>query len=1092
MLRSSIGPTVLLGCALATVFVSAGSAQTNSCTNGLVGAVLPAGFQASDFATNAAAMAGLVQALDSPKYLSSIIPTPGLTCSSVCGTTGVRCAADASQAKPGQGEALNQSITLHRDSTSRPAATSANPAQIFFIHGPGREPSIAPLPFGEGVQGYINTLCGGPGISPSSAPTASSLALSGLKSAARLGANAFAILGSQDVTLTTLPDGSQLIAWVNLNSSALFTAVRSADGSAIKNLGQYPVGPNSQNVIAADFNGDGAYDLAVSDFGSLTDNTGGNIRIFLGKGDGTFTAGTVISTVATPVAMHAGDFNGDGKIDLAVADVTDDVVAVLLGNGDGTFQPPTKLSVSASPHSVIVDDFNQDGKLDIATSNYLGGVSVLLGNGNGTFKTEARYSSGKGRATFIASADMNGDGKTDLVVANPDANAVAFLFGNGDGTFQSPQLFLSGAEAQDFGIALGSDGAVITSPDDVGSGVVITPVTSAGAPSAPQLYMLSTPPTGVAAADLNGDKYPDMIAASGSISVLLRNPAGSFKAPVNYTLESGSQAAAVATADMNGDGRNDVIALSSTTSSTGASGGTIDILLGNGDGTLVHQNSYPMGGYPGGSFGIAASGLVIADFNGDKKLDVAAGFQTAFGGNNAGGISVLLGNGDGTLRPAVTYGGGSTSIYSLVAGDFNGDGKMDLAAGGGTDPFHGGALMILLGNGDGTFQQPKTSQVGSPAGVPGAIAAADVNGDGKLDIVATVSGTAGPSFVVLLGNGDGTFRQLTSTTIPASGSTIAVADLNGDGRPDVAIGDCCGYSESIYLLGKGDGTFQAPQHFASGSSAQSFAVTSWNNDGVPGLAVAHQIGTVAALETIASSGTPPGGGPAAQVTSAAGGVNALAPGSLASAFGADLANGQPNATTLPWPTMFEGTSVSITDSSGSKTAAPITYVSQGQVNFQIPDGVATGAGSVTVTSGDGTVSTASVTLAPFAPALFTLNASNLSAAVAICVSASGAQSSEYPYQVASGAIVAQPLNLGACSQTVLELYGTGLDAAASHAQVSIGGVSATVLYAGPQQAFPGLDQINITVPQTLAGKGSVPIVLTVGGGTSNTVNVTIQ
>lgn len=163
------------------------------------------------------------------------------------------------------------------------------------------------------------------------------------------------------------------------------------------------------------------------------------------------------------------------------------------------------------------------------------------------------------------------------------------------------------------------------------------------------------------------------------------------------------------------------------------------------------------------------------------------------------------------------------------------------------------------------------------------------------------------------------------------------------------------------------------------------------------------------------------------------------------------------------------------------------------MNFQIPDSVATGAATVGIVSGDGTTSNAHVTLAPFAPALFTLNTANLAAAVAVCVSASGEQTTEYPYQVVNGAIVAQPLNLGACAQTVLLLYGTGFDqGSASDVQVTIGGVALPPLFAGPQTVYPGLDQINVTIPQSLAGRGSVTVAISAGGTASNSVNLTIQ
>ncbi len=236
-----------------------------------------------------------------------------------------------------------------------------------------------------------------------------------------------------------------------------------------------------------------------------------------------------------------------------------------------------------------------------------------------------------------------------------------------------------------------------------------------------------------------------------------------------------------------------------------------------------------------------------------------------------------------------------------------------------------------------------------------------------------------------------------------------------------------------------------------------------------------------------------GSHPLSEVSSAAFGGGTLAPGSLASAYGTDLANGAPAAPPLPWPAVVGGTSVGIADSAGMYTAAPLTYASTGQVNFDIPDKVAVGPATVTVTSGDGTASSQQITLNPVAPSLFVLNSANLAAAVAICVSASGAQTTEYPYQMVNGAIVANPLNLGACSETVLELFATGMDAvSASSVQATVGGKSAMVLYAGPQGAFPGLDQVNVVIPQSLAGSGSVSVVVITGGQTSNNVSITIQ
>jgi len=227
--------------------------------------------------------------------------------------------------------------------------------------------------------------------------------------------------------------------------------------------------------------------------------------------------------------------------------------------------------------------------------------------------------------------------------------------------------------------------------------------------------------------------------------------------------------------------------------------------------------------------------------------------------------------------------------------------------------------------------------------------------------------------------------------------------------------------------------------------------------------------------------------------SAAGGVSTLAPGSLATGYAKDLATGVTKAKSTPLPTSLNGTSVSILDASGTTTSAPLLYASPGQVNYYIPDSVATGAATVTATSDDGTQSLGQVNIVSVAPALFTLNTDNLTAADAVCVSSSGAQTVEKVYQIQNGEVVAAPLNLSACSVTVLEIFATGLDSvSAGDVQATLGGKPAKVDFAGPQGSFVGLDQINVEIPNSLAGSGNISILLKVAGQTANTVNVTIK
>ena len=225
------------------------------------------------------------------------------------------------------------------------------------------------------------------------------------------------------------------------------------------------------------------------------------------------------------------------------------------------------------------------------------------------------------------------------------------------------------------------------------------------------------------------------------------------------------------------------------------------------------------------------------------------------------------------------------------------------------------------------------------------------------------------------------------------------------------------------------------------------------------------------------------------------GAMAIAPGSLAFAFGQQLAIGSPGDILGIPPTTFAGTSVTITDSGGKASAAPLLFVSSAQITFLVPAGAASGFAQVTVTTKAGSQTASNVQIAPVAPALFTLNNAGLATAYAVRVSADGTQTSQQVYtQNSAGTVVPNPINMGSTTDRVyLCMFGTGLQAAsASAAQATAGGIAVPVLYAGPQGSFAGLDQVNIPLPPALAGKGNINIQLTVSGVASNPVQVTAQ
>ena len=680
-------------------------------------------------------------------------------------------------------------------------------------------------------------------------------------------------------------DGNADIVATGTNTYSVWVLLGKGDGTfaaPVSSAAPY----NQSSAAVVDINADGKADLITCGNSSVS--------VLLGKGDGTFQS-AVTYAVTNATALAVADFNGDGYLDVATASYNQ--VGILLGTSSGTFQSPTYLTASYYAYGISAGDFNGDGKIDLAVENSYssyGGNSlqVFIGNGDGTFQSLVNYT-GAMAFTGAVVADWNGDGISDLGAfgyTNSAGGAVLY-FGGAIPDLTITQThgsgFTQGQAGAAYTITVTNAGDVATSGavgvvESLPSGFTATSISGDGwncvlatavctrldslAPQAsyPSIKVVVNISSGLlgnvtstatvtgggdqnaannSAADtafvrhissinLNVSPNPAQLGQAVTITASVTSAATGKVTFYDGTTVlgigtiSGGQVAFVTTllpsgtrylhAEYNGDSNYGPLSsanwletvyinsingfrqpgnyrLPSSPQATKVVdlnndgkqdlvtvlNGGISVQMGNGDGTFSAAVFYAAhSGYNGPSF-------VVGDFNGDGKPDVAY---------CDGGIYMLLGNGDGTFQTANNLTGTSNGYSSLATGDVDGDGRQDLVA------QYGGAPTVLLGNGDGTIQAPLTVSTGSTT--LNSFILSDLNADGKLDLV----GYTYSSVAVLIGNGDGTFQPLVAYTTSNSTNAIFAGDFNGDGKLDVVT---LSYYGLAFLAGVGDGTLRS-------------------------------------------------------------------------------------------------------------------------------------------------------------------------------------------------------------------------------------------------------------------------------------------
>ncbi len=527
-----------------------------------------------------------------------------------------------------------------------------------------------------------------------------------------------------------------------------------------------------------------------------------------------FIDGSTYPIGSSLVGFSAADIDADGYADLTTTTDYPQKIEVRRGLPGGTFGPPTATTFPNYSYESIVGQFTADTDPDVVLNSYTE-LYLMKGVGDGTFQAPLLLGPALG---LLATGDLNSDGKLDLVGFGFSDGQLNVLLGNGDGTFQPPVQTPLDANVSSYAIGdVDEDGhpdivATIFAQNDV----TVFPGTGDGHFGAGLSTVAGIELGAIRLADINADDHLDVVLASGKyVGILLGNGDGTFESARDYP--AGGRPSAVRVGDLDGDGVLDVVAFNPSYPN-GYVLSSFRVLLGDGDGSLSPGDDYLIS--------LLFGGVELADFGDDGVLDVAAAavYEEVMG--------VYRGYGNGRFED-VPFTAIADYPAGPAAGDFDEDGRTDVVVGTQT------GIATYLASGHGYFTP---GPVGEPPG-PYSSTTADFNRDGHLDLASTLYYYGAD---VRLGNGDGSFQPPVSLPITDGRSEyIVVGDFDADGKPDFAFSRQDSYSGNgvaiVVYFGRGDGTFDGPVETPASAMFSGMFAADLNDDGRTDIAVIDRL-----------------------------------------------------------------------------------------------------------------------------------------------------------------------------------------------------------------------------------------------------------